>query len=192
MVIISKFCKPIYAEINTNFESILLINVPGEIEIGLPYNPLSPWWRHQMETFSALLAICVGNSPVPGELPAQRPVTRSFDTLFYLPLNIYGWVNNRETGDLRSHRAHYDVTVMTMIISVSDVHLIKSFIASSMELSFSCNRNKLIATKIRSSYYSCDVVAGDKICSHLQDLLELQKIEVSISSENCRCVASQS
>ena len=28
------------------------------------------WWRHQMETFSALLVICVGNSPVPGEFPA--------------------------------------------------------------------------------------------------------------------------
>ena len=37
------------------------------------------WWRHQMETFYALLAICAGNSPVPGEFPAQRPVTRSFD-----------------------------------------------------------------------------------------------------------------
>ena len=24
------------------------------------------WWRHQMETFSALLAICAANSPVPG------------------------------------------------------------------------------------------------------------------------------
>ena len=45
------------------------------------------WWRHQMETFSALLAICVGNSPVPGEFPAQRPVTRSFDVLFDLRLN---------------------------------------------------------------------------------------------------------
>ena len=32
-----------------------------------------------METFSALLAICAGNSPVPGEFPVQRPVTRSFD-----------------------------------------------------------------------------------------------------------------
>ena len=26
---------------------------------------------------------------------------------------INGWVNNREAGDLRRHRAHYDVTVMT-------------------------------------------------------------------------------
>ena len=25
---------------------------------------------------------------------------------------IKGWVNNREAGDLRRHRAHYDVTVM--------------------------------------------------------------------------------
>ena len=39
-----------------------------------------------METFSALLAICPGNSPVTGEFPSQRPVTRSFD-FFYLRLN---------------------------------------------------------------------------------------------------------
>ena len=45
------------------------------------------WWRQQMETFSALLAICAGNSPVPGELPAQRPVTRSFDVFFDLRPN---------------------------------------------------------------------------------------------------------
>ena len=45
------------------------------------------WWHHQMETFSALLAICVGNSPVPDEFPAQRPVTRSFDVFFDLHPN---------------------------------------------------------------------------------------------------------
>ena len=44
-------------------------------------------WRHQMETFSALLAFCAGNSPVTGELPAQRPVTRSLDVFFDLRLN---------------------------------------------------------------------------------------------------------
>ena len=44
------------------------------------------WWRHQMETFSALLAFCAGNSPVTGEFPAQRPVTRSFDVFFDLCL----------------------------------------------------------------------------------------------------------
>ena len=65
-----------------------------------------------METFSALLAICAGNSPVPGEFPAQRPVTRSFDVFFDLRLNKR-LSNNREAGDLRRYRAHYDVTVMS-------------------------------------------------------------------------------
>ena len=55
------------------------------------------WWRHQMEIFSALLALCAGNSPVTGEFPAQRPVTRSFDIFFDLRLNkrlskqSWGW-----------------------------------------------------------------------------------------------------
>ena len=43
-----------------------------------------------METFSALLAICAGNSPVTGEFPTQRPVTRSFDVFFDLRLNKRG------------------------------------------------------------------------------------------------------
>ena len=45
------------------------------------------WGRHHMETFSALLAICAGNSPVPCGFPAQRLVTRSFDAFFDLRLN---------------------------------------------------------------------------------------------------------
>ena len=45
------------------------------------------WWRHQMETFSALLAFCVGNSPATGEFPSQRPVMWSFDVFFDLRLN---------------------------------------------------------------------------------------------------------
>ena len=55
------------------------------------------WWRHQMETFSALLAFSAGNSPVTGEFPSQRPVTRSFDVLFDVCLNkrlskqSWGW-----------------------------------------------------------------------------------------------------
>ena len=44
-------------------------------------------WRHQMETFSALLPICAGNSPVTCEFPAQRSVTRNFDVFLDLRLN---------------------------------------------------------------------------------------------------------
>ena len=67
------------------------------------------WWRHQMETFFSLVAICAGNSPVTGEFPAQRPVTRSFDVFFGLHLNK----RSSEAGDLRRFRAHYDVTVLS-------------------------------------------------------------------------------
>ena len=55
------------------------------------------WWRHQMETFSALHALCAGNSPVNGEFLVQRPVTRSFGVFFDLRLNkrsskqSWGW-----------------------------------------------------------------------------------------------------
>ena len=189
---------------------ISIVNI-GEIEHGLMsffylvaffqigINPAESWWRHQMETFSALLVLCEGNPP------AQRLATRSFDVFFDLLLNnqerrrwfetpscslwrhcnglhaaegcycvthdwsnighylielayvmtssninifrvtglcagnspvpvnsphkgqwrgalmfslicvsINGWINNREAGDLRRHRGHYDVSVMNM------------------------------------------------------------------------------
>ena len=69
------------------------------------------WWRHQMETFSSLLALCAGNSPVIVEVPAQRPVTLS-SMLSLICVWINDWVNNHEACDLRRHRAHYDVIVM--------------------------------------------------------------------------------
>ena len=65
--------------------------------MGLGHRHVAPWWRHQMKTFSALLAICAGKWPVPGEFPAQRPVTQSFDVFFDLRPNIrlskqcWGW-----------------------------------------------------------------------------------------------------
>ena len=66
-----------------------------------PWDYPGTWWRHQMGTFSASLAICAGNSPV---------TEISMFSLICAWMN--GWVNNREAGDLRRHCAHYDVTVM--------------------------------------------------------------------------------
>ena len=68
-----------------------------------------------METFSALLAICAGNSPVPGEFPTQRPVTRSLDVYFNLRPNKR-LSKQREAGDLRRNRVHYDVVVMVDVL----------------------------------------------------------------------------
>ena len=70
---------------------------------------LSARCRHQMEKISTLLALCAGNSPVTGAFPSQRPVTRSFDVFFYVRMNKR---LSKQTGDLRLHRTHYDVTVM--------------------------------------------------------------------------------
>ena len=69
------------------------------------------WWRHRMETFSALLAICAGNSPgSPGEFPALRPMTRSFDVFFDLHPNKrlskqwWGWWFETPLCPLWRHR----------------------------------------------------------------------------------------
>ena len=68
----------------------------------------NPWWRHQMETFSALLAICAGNnSPHKGQWRGAL-----MSSLICVWIN--GWVNNREAGDLRRYRGHYDVIVMPL------------------------------------------------------------------------------
>ena len=63
-----------------------------------------------METFSALLALCEGNSPVTGEFPSQKPVTWSFDIFVDLRLN------KRLGKESRRHHPHYDVTVISPII----------------------------------------------------------------------------
>ena len=73
---------------------------------------LRPWWRHQTETFSALLALCAGNSPVNSQHKGQWRGALMF-SLICAWMN--GWVNYREAGDLRRHRAHHDVTVMDYI-----------------------------------------------------------------------------
>ena len=70
-----------------------------------------PWWRHQMETFSALLALCVGNSPVPVNSP-HKGQWRGALMFSLICAWINDWENNREAGDLRCHRGHYDVNVM--------------------------------------------------------------------------------
>ena len=72
-----------------------------------------------METFSVLLTLCAGNSPVTGKFPTQKPETQSFMfSLIWAWIN--GWVNNREAGDLRRHLGHYDVIVMKYQTMMSD------------------------------------------------------------------------
>ena len=70
------------------------------------------WWCHHMETVSALLALCAGNSLVTGEFPHKGQWCRA--PMFSLICTwINSWVNNGEAGDLRCHNAHYEITVMS-------------------------------------------------------------------------------
>ena len=80
------------------------------------------WNKRMMGNLKVMMTSSNGNifrvtSPLcgeftgPGEFPTQRPVTRSFDVFFDLRVNKR-LNKNREAGDLRRHRGHYDVNVM--------------------------------------------------------------------------------
>ena len=99
------------------------------------------WWRHQMETFSTLLALCAHFEEGFGSFhddvikwdycPRHWPFVGGFHrspvnsphkgqwrgALMFSLICTWrnGWVNNRDAGDLRRHCAHYDVTVISMI-----------------------------------------------------------------------------
>ena len=69
-----------------------------------------------METLSVLVALCAGNSPVPVNSPHKGQWRRAL--MFSLVCAwINDWVNNREADDLKRHRGHYDVNVMSVKFS---------------------------------------------------------------------------
>ena len=79
----------------------------------------STWCRHHMETFSGVLALCAGNSPVTVEFPAKARDAGPW--YFSLMCSwIKGWGNNCEACDLRDQRAHYDAIVMKSIPHIID------------------------------------------------------------------------
>ena len=110
-----------------------------------------------METFSALLALCAGNSPVTGEFSTQRPVTRSFDVFFDIGAWINGWVNNPEAGDLRRNRTHYDVIVMIAPVAVNHPQMIHCHLGQ---------------------YYHC--LSSSEVTFKITDIIGLY-----LSTENC-------
>ena len=63
-----------------------------------------------MKTFSALLALCAGNSPVISEFPSQSPVTQSFYVFFDLHMNKrlskppWGWYLRRHVDEFEKMR----------------------------------------------------------------------------------------
>ena len=74
----------------------------------------STWWRHQMETFPRYWPFVRGihRSPVNSPHKGQWRGVLMFSLICVW---IHDWVNNREVGDLRRYRTHYDVTVMKRV-----------------------------------------------------------------------------
>ena len=56
------------------------------------------------------------------DFPSQRPVTLSVDVFFDLRLNKR-YANDRDAGDFRCHRAHYDITIMDRDFRRRDTHV---------------------------------------------------------------------
>ena len=116
-----------------------------------------------METFSALLAICAGNSPVPGEFPAQRPVTRNFNVCIDLRLNKQ-LSKQHEADDLRRYRGNYDVTALE-----------PKYSGRTRLTPQSC----YLMCRIKGSLFS--VKTAFNCVSHLSYYRELKKIDITIS-----------
>ena len=68
------------------------------------------WWRHQMETFSASLALHEGNPLVTVDSLHKGQWQALMFSFIYAWTNA--WANNRNAGDLRRHCAHYDINIM--------------------------------------------------------------------------------
>ena len=100
------------------------------------YKPVSAsWWRHKMETFSALMAFSDGNLPVTGEMPSQRPVARSFGVFCDLRLNkrmrkqSRGWWSETPSRSLCSHCHVVRLVIFNRLYNMKsfDVHFCQMY-----------------------------------------------------------------
>ena len=117
-----------------------------------------------METFSALLAIWSGNSPVADEFPAQRQVTWSFDVFFDLRLSkrlskqSWGWWFDTLSRQIWRHCNVWDgpvnlrATQAPVPIRVFQKKLLKQQYGSTSQLSMFIQQYSFLITKIHSEF----------------------------------------
>ena len=112
-----KIIRPISNHNKTHhiMQVMCMIHVLGMAQL---LEHVNTWWRQQLETFSALLALCEGNhrSPVVSSHKGQSRGGLMFN---FICAWTNGWANNRDAGDSKRHRVHYDVTVMEYFLSAS-------------------------------------------------------------------------
>ena len=91
-------------------------------KVSQAFNHCIIWWGHQIETFSALLAICAGNSPVTGEFPSESPETFSLICAW-----INDWLNNRdEISGKPPHFKHSETSPFSFLTTNSKIKYFSS------------------------------------------------------------------
>ena len=116
------------------------------------YIYLLTWWRHQMEIFSALLALCAGNSLVTSEFPVQVPVsTRSFDVSF--DLRLYRRLSKQSWGSLWRHCNGSDY--MHIFYLCCFVLSCFVFVLQDIEMVVETRRGKQYLFIVHNQYHGC-------------------------------------
>ena len=120
-LLVALYCRPLVSSIFSIYWYLIFklihlntvrcqLKYPTNEYTDVPRWTWTAWWRHQMATFSASLAICAGIHRSPVNSP-HKGQWRGALIFFLIYVWINGWVNNREAGDLRRHRGHYDVYI---------------------------------------------------------------------------------
>ena len=142
------------------------------------------WWRHQGETFSALLDLYEGNPPVTGGFPSQRPVTRGFDVFLFIIAWTNGWANNRDACNLRRHCTHYDNTVMHVYIYIIYMHhqtptnLILKRIRHYILLTITATLSVREITKSSSTFSATNISSNIVWLIQLLDTIQMKSNEI--------------
>ena len=136
-----------------------------------------------METISASLAICAGNSPVTGEFPAQRPVARSFDDFSDLhqnkQLSKQSWVWWFEMPSCTLWR-HCNVSVAFHGSNQQNFHVLKELTFSSglsinRELHEGCLTSVIYFPKPKAEFN----ISARSPWKHISMILSLQRCKVT-------------
>ena len=93
-----------------------------------------------MGTFSVLLALCAGNSPVTGEFSSQRSVTQSFDVYFDLRQNTKLDKQSRrrwfETPSRSLWRNYNDLNNWGLMVNIMHTEIFKCIVLKEMLVFF--------------------------------------------------------
>ena len=134
--------KHFWSKLLTDFNSIKHAQSLAVLCIVVVKSRVLSWWRHQLKTFSTSLALCDGNPPVTGGFPSHQWHGALMFSL--ICAWTHGWANNRDAGELRRHRAHYDVTVMVSTLCSDDL---AQSVAISYDISLAIWNNVILSVK---------------------------------------------